>query len=160
MAAKPENAARVAINKLVPAHIHREKMGSPFSAGTADQWYSGEHDLWIEFKFLKTPPTRPFELGLSTLQTMWLNGRHKEGRAVGVILCFPAKFGCWLFFNGEWNGKIDPKMQSYYTRAEAASFITHGCETNALHSAIVCSGEGRARSIFDRYLLGRDVLHA
>lgn len=159
MAVKPENAARTAINKKVPGDIHREKMGSPFSAGTADQWYSGDYDLWIEYKFLAKPPVRQFKLDLSTLQTMWLNGRHKEGRAVGVILCFPAKFGCWLFFNGEWNGMIDPKAQRMYSRAEAAAFITHGCKENALHSAIVRGSKSRACSVFDRDFLGRDLLH-
>lgn len=138
MSAKPENLARTAINKLVPKEIHREKMGSGFSAGTADQWYSGDpHDIWVEYKFLAKPPVRPFTLDLSFLQLQWLRGRYKEGRAVGVILCFPAKYGCWMFFNETWEGKIDPAECVLLSRKEVASFITRSCTEDADHSALV-----------------------
>ena len=161
MASKPENLCRTAINKLIPMHIHREKMGSPFSAGTADQWYSGiPYDLWIEFKFLPKPPTRSFKLGLSELQRLWLRNRHNEGRAVGVILCFPGKQGCWMFFNEEWEGSIDPKAQRTYTRQEVAAFITRSCTLDAYHSAIVRSSEDGQGSIPYRDILSRDLLHA
>lgn len=144
MAVKPENQARTAINKLVPAHIHREKMGSGFSAGTADQWYSGDpYDLWIEYKFLPKPPVRGFKLDLSTLQMLWLNRRYLEGRAVAVVLCFPAKFGCWLFTNGAWDGVIDPAQCTLLTRQQVADAITTGCTTDAGHSSFVCGCKGR-----------------
>lgn len=161
MAAKPENSARTAINKHVPTHIHREKMGSPFSAGTADQWYSADpYDLWIEFKFLPKPPSRAFTLSLSKLQELWLDGRYLEGRAVGVILCFPAKYGCWMFFNREWVGKIDPSKCEFFTRKEVAAFITRSCTDDAYNSAIVRRCESREGSLSDRDLLSRYLLHS
>jgi len=137
MAAKPENVARVALNKLVPAYIHREKMGSPFSAGTPDQWYSGNHDLWIEFKFEPQPFVRPFTLKLSELQLLWLEGRYNEGRAVGVILLFPAKFGCWIFTNKAWAGKINPADCVLKTRQETADFIKRSCMDNDDHCRLI-----------------------
>lgn len=138
MAAKPENQARTAINKLVPHAVHREKMGTGFAAGTADQWYSGyPHDLWIEYKFLPKPPTRLFTLDLTTLQLQWLEKRYEEGRAVCVVLCFPAKYGCWLFTHLGWVGQIDPSTCTTLTRAQVAQFITRSCTENASHSALV-----------------------
>jgi hypothetical protein len=161
MAAKPENLARTSINKHIPMDIHREKMGSPFSAGTADQWYSGDpHDLWIEYKFLPKPPSRAFTLSLSKLQELWLDGRYNEGRAVGVILCFPAKYGCWMFYNSEWKGKIDPSVQTFYTRKEVAAFITRSCIDDSYHSALIRRRKGGASVVPDRDLLDRYLLHS
>lgn len=160
MASKPENLCRTAINKLVPPHIHREKMGNPFSAGTADQWYSAmPYDLWIEYKFLPRPPKRSFKLQLSELQRLWLRNRYNEGRAVGVILCFPGKQGCWMFFNTEWEGYITPDTQHTYTRQEVAAFITRSCTIDAYHSAIVRSREDCESRVPYRDILSRDLLH-
>lgn len=160
MAVKPENRARSAMNKLIPLSIHREKMGSPYSAGTADQWYSANpFDLWVEFKFLPKPPTRPFTLALSALQLLWLEGRYNEKRAVGVILMFPAKYGCWMFFNREWEGKIDPSACVTYSRQEVADFITRSCTNYADYSALICSGEGLTGDIPRGDVLRRHLLH-
>lgn len=161
MAVKPENLARVSINKHVPAYVHREKMGTPFSSGTADQWYSADpYDMWVEFKFLPKPPVRPFTLSLSKLQELWLDNRYAEGRAVGVILCFPAKYGCWLFFNGEWRGKIDPHRCVSLTRQQTADFITRSCTDDANHSALVRSRKGCESGIPNSDLFGRNLLHS
>jgi hypothetical protein len=160
MAVKPENRARSALNKLIPLSIHREKMGSPYSAGTADQWYSGfPFDMWVEFKFLPKPPTRPFELQLSTLQSLWLLNRYNENRAVGVILLFPAKYGCWMFFNREWEGKIDPAKCTTYSRQEVADFITRGCTEYAHYSALIRHSEGAERSLSDSDIYCGNLLH-
>lgn len=143
MAVKPENQARSNINSKIPKSIHREKMGTGYSAGTADQWYSGDpHDLWIEYKFLPKPPVRPFTLQLSALQLDWLKRRYEEGRAVGVVLCFPASTGCWVFLHREWEGQIDPKSCMFVTRQQVADFIVQGCTDDATHSAIVRRRKG------------------
>lgn len=142
MAAKPENLARTAINKLIPAEIHREKMGSGFSAGTADQWYSADpFDMWVEYKFLKSPPKREFQLDLSVLQRRWLNARYQEGRAVCVILCFPAKYGCWVFTTQSWEGKINPAECVLMTRKDVAAFITRSCTDRANYRALIRHGQ-------------------
>ena len=143
MPVKPENLARTNINSKIPKSIHREKMGTGYSAGTADQWYSGyPHDLWVEYKFLEKPPVRKFKLKLSTLQLDWLQRRYEEGRAVCVVLCFPAKTGCWLFTHRSWEGDIDPQTCVTYTRQQIADFITEGCTVDAAHSALIrrCKG--------------------
>lgn len=157
---KPENRARTALNKLIPPHIYREKMGSPYSAGTADQWYSGmPFDMWVEFKFLPKPPTKPFTLDLSTLQREWLKNRYAENRAVGVILLFPAKFGCWMFFNEEWDGQIDPAKCVTLTRQQVAQFIEDGCTNYGLYSSLIRDSESLERSLFDCDFRRSNLLH-
>ena len=124
MAAKPETTFIGSVNKLLPIKrlkmcdkargsyprehwLHYEKMNNPYSSGTADGWYSGQQDIWIEYKFLPRVPQRgtvkPMEL-LSALQADWLRERHKEGRNVAVILGCPT--GGVVFKNLQWDQEV------------------------------------------------------
>src|SRR5690606_30995025 len=96
MASKPETTFYNSVHKHLPPkpELHREKMNNPYSSGTPDFWFSGPRgDLWIEYKWLPRTPQRgavsPPKL-LSPLQAKWLEARHGEGRAVGVIIGCPA----------------------------------------------------------------------
>lgn len=111
MSSKPETVFIASVNKLLPLkrlkmctaaralvhesqYIHYEKMNNPYSAGTADGWYSGNAgDLWVEYKNLPRIPQRgivdPMKL-LSALQADWLTGRYDEGRNVAVIIGCPS----------------------------------------------------------------------
>jgi hypothetical protein len=86
-------------------------MNNPYSSGTPDVWYSGKHDLWVEYKFLPTVPqtaivhltpdkVRTSKM-LSVLQEKWLNERYEEGRNVAVIIgC--ARIGGVILRDQEW----------------------------------------------------------
>ena len=107
MATKPENQYISAVHKGLPSKevLYREKMHNPFSSGTADWWYSGDlADLWVEYKFLAALPKRDntsILAELSPLQKDWLEGRHREGRNVAVVIGSPEgavvlRFPDWL----------------------------------------------------------------
>lgn len=105
MSIKPENQFRSGVHKYLPPELHHEKMNNPYSSGTPDDWYSGSFsDLWVEYKFLpKTPiraTVRPAEL-LSPLQLRWLDGRHREGRNVAMVIGCPD--GGMILQDQEWN---------------------------------------------------------
>lgn len=109
--AKPETNFRLKIERLLPPKktLHREKMNNPYSAGTADSWYSGDlADLWVEYKFLPSVPQRGIvdakRIGLTALQSDWLKGRYEEGRNVCVIVGTPA--GGVIMRNMEWASEM------------------------------------------------------
>ena len=122
MSQKPENRFIDRLNNKLPIkkrrgsakareqhaqHMHYEKMANPYRGGTADSWYSGKNDIWIEFKYLPTMPVtkvvKPLEM-LSTLQQEWLNERRAEGREVYVVIGCPD--GGVVLKDGEWNGEL------------------------------------------------------
>ena len=75
------------IHRLLPVGLHHEKMCNPFRRGTADVWYSGELDLWVEYKYIvELPKKADVKFDLSPLQIKWLRERHSEGRNVAVIV--------------------------------------------------------------------------
>lgn len=94
--ATPEATFIASIHRLLPREdeLHREKMNNPYSSGTADVWYSGARDLWIEYKFIVIPKrsTTLIDLtvgkapALSVLQQHWLGRRYDEGRNIWVIV--------------------------------------------------------------------------
>ena len=94
MAAKPESTFIASVHKHLPPTLYRVKNNNEYTAGIADVWYSGVHDLWVEYKFIvvpKRPETRIDLLtgknpAISYLQQEWLRSRHGEGRSVGVIV--------------------------------------------------------------------------
>lgn len=103
MSSGPENRFIQSIHRLLPAAVYRMKNHNPYNAGIADCWYSGAAgDLWVEYKFLELPkkPSTIVDLSrgdkpqISLLQQDWLEGRHAEGRAVGVIIGTP-RGGLW-----------------------------------------------------------------
>lgn len=116
MAAKPENTFITGVHKYLPLvkDVYREKMNNPYRGGTPDWWYSGgAGDLWAEYKYRKTTPKRGVVWlcstetktpDLSRLQQEWLQGRHKEGRNVCVIVGCPG--GGVILRNLEWERPI------------------------------------------------------
>ena len=101
MASKPETTFYTGVHKHLPppSQLYREKMANPYRGGTADHWYDGmKADLWVEWKFiplprrddtvidLVTPRGKKGESPLSALQQLWLEGRHRNGRNVWVIV--------------------------------------------------------------------------
>lgn len=100
MASKPETSFSQSVHRHLPPikALYREKMNNPYHGGTADWWYSGRKDLWLEHKFLPRLPQKgnvwlcnpnvkqPI---LSRLQQEWLHGRYEEGRNVGVLVGCP-----------------------------------------------------------------------
>ena len=128
MSRKPENTFRAGVHKYLPPELHHEKMNNPYSAGTPDDWFSGNRaDLWIEYKYLKTVPVRavikPFEL-LSALQLRWLNERYKEGRNVCVVIGCPN--GGIILRDEEWQWEYTSQMFSdrLLPRKEIAGWIS------------------------------------
>ena len=63
-----------------------------YRRGTADVWYSGKKDLWVEYKYDQKPPKRTGRKVAELLtgpQQLWLSGRAKEGRNIAVIVGSP-----------------------------------------------------------------------
>lgn len=111
MPAKPENTFISAVHRRLPSpdDLHREKMHNPYRSGTADVWYSGRLDLWVEYKFIQVPVRETSTILLcgaknpllSPLQQDWLSRREAEGRRVWVVVgC--AKGGVVLKSEAEW----------------------------------------------------------
>lgn len=106
MASKPETTFIASIHKKLPDPApYHEKQNNPFSSGTPDVYYSGTRgELWVEYKFIKTLPTRPTTIvtpDLSAAQKRWLGNRLDEGRNVAVILGIGPKHGV-LYREREW----------------------------------------------------------
>jgi hypothetical protein len=115
MARKAETTFISSINKLL-TDVHREKMHNPYRSGTADVWYSGRKDMWVEYKFLPALPKRAdtvVVLDLSENQKIWLRNRYDEGRHVAVIC--GCKAGGVIFDGLSW--------EKFLTAAEFASLI-------------------------------------
>jgi len=105
--------------------LHKEKMHNTFRSGTADVWYSGRMDLWIEYKWVprlgkKITPK------LSPNQKLWLNGRWVEGRNVKVVVGSPN--GCIVFRTPiEWLYGVELSDAQVLTKAEIARWIEKEC---------------------------------
>ena len=114
MSSGPETRFIASIHRLLPPTLHREKMANPYRGGTADCWYSGYNDLWIEWKFIKVPAraTTLIDLTLSPLQDDWLRSRWNEGRNVWVIV--GSDEGGVIFRDGNWHLPLTQhKFKSY-----------------------------------------------
>lgn len=121
MATKPETTFYTAVNKLIPPHLHKEKMTNPYRGGTADFWYSGNYgDLWVEYKWLAKAPKTTITPGLSALQLKWLRERHEEGRNVAVIIGSPE--GNMLMRDKTWEQASAPDFN--LSRRQLAAWIT------------------------------------
>ena len=94
MSSKPETTFIASVHKHLPKDLYSMKNHNPYNGGIADVWYSGERDLWVEYKFLVLPKRSTTMINLvsgdnpaiSHLQQEWLHSRHCEGRNVGVIV--------------------------------------------------------------------------
>lgn len=133
MASKPETTFYTSVHRHLPPpeQLHREKMANPYRGGTADHWYSGKHDLWIEWKFIVLPkrPSTVIDLcsgkkpALSALQQDWLRRRHAEGRNVWVVV--GCKTGGRVYTDYDWEKPLSCEdfVSTMNTRAELAHRI-------------------------------------
>ena len=112
MSSGPENKFIKSVHDKLTKEIYREKMHNPYRGGTADVWYSGKRDVWVEYKWIQSVPKKGVLPNCSPLQIAWLNGRHKEGRTVYVVVGCP--LGAIIFSNpAEWtDGVIAPVVIS------------------------------------------------
>lgn len=112
MAAKPETTFIDSVHKHLPVWLYRMKNHNEYNGGIADCWYSGERDLWVEYKFIAVPKrgTTPIDLvggknpNLSALQQEWLRKRHNEGRNVWVIV--GCKEGGVIYRGCKWESAV------------------------------------------------------
>lgn len=123
-----ESAYTRSINKMLPKHVYRVKLNAPYTAGLPDTWYSSDKgDIWIEWKLVKTTPSRRLTIGLSELQKLWLNGRYDEGRSVAVLVGTPS--GVLIVREKQWN---EPLTEfTFHTKRETAEWITNQVSTLA-----------------------------
>lgn len=120
MASKPESTLIKSIHRHLPADVYFMKNNNPFTAGVPDVWYSGiSGDIWIEYKWLKSKPSKKFKPNLSALQIKWLRERHSEGRNVAVIVGCPE--GVVILKNLTWEHDCD--FAPIIGRSTAAQWI-------------------------------------
>lgn len=111
MPRKPESNFIASINRKLPPQIRAQAMGSGFSNGTPDRWYSGKRsDLWVEYKFFQRLPAiislidPRASVKLSPLQQKWLNDEYDKGRNVCVIAGY-TDMGV-ILTDRQWNANI------------------------------------------------------
>lgn len=129
--AKPETTFTASVHRHLPplSELYREKMANPYRGGTPDYWYSGQLDLWVEWKFIKAPKlgTTMIDLcrTLSALQQKWLADRSREGRNVWVIV--GCAQGGVVFQQGGWNAPLQASefKARLVERKELARAITN-----------------------------------
>ena len=143
MARKAETTFIGSVHKHLPMGVYREKMNNPYRSGTADVWYSGKKDLWVEYKVLPTLPKRletNIVLGLSENQKIWLRHRHEEGRNVAVIC--GCKAGGVVFQGVSWDRPIsNPEFTSRIrTRLELAAWLL--TQTGEVHHVTTQTPDG------------------
>lgn len=131
MARKLENSFIAGVHKHISPEIHCEKMANPYRGGTADVWYDGNQDHWVEYKFIVIPKRTETLIDitslLSTLQQRWLTARYNNGRKVAVVV--GSEKGGVVFEGISWQQPIDAKtfQHNMQTRKEIADWITQRC---------------------------------
>lgn len=107
MSSGPENRFIKSVNDKLKKEIYCEKMHNPYRGGTADVWYSGKRDMWIEYKWINSVPKKGVLIpALSSLQGIWCTNRFNEGRTVFVVVGCP--LGAIIFSNpAEWTDGLD-----------------------------------------------------
>lgn len=102
----PENRFIKSVHDKLPKEIYKEKMHNPYRGGTADVWYSGERDAWIEYKWIDSVPKKGVLIpALSPLQVIWCTDRFNEGRNVYVVVGCP--LGAIVFSNpADWEDGV------------------------------------------------------
>ena len=146
---KPEARFVINVNAKLPGCIHHQSMAFTMTNGTPDQYYDldREHpksppegrDLWVEYKWLATPPVRPFTPKPTELQKLWLRRRHLAGGNAWVIVGFPTtrdsvqKSGYVLTHPEMWEREVDPRvMQAFSVRELAQKITDHVCLSKPL----------------------------
>jgi hypothetical protein len=127
VARKAETTFISSVHRHLPTGVYREKMHNPYRSGTADVWYSGDKDMWVEYKFLPALPKRldtPVTLDLSENQKIWLKSRHREGRTVAVIC--GCKTGGVVFEALSWDRQVltSEFLSLIQTRQQIAQWLT------------------------------------
>lgn len=124
MPVKPESRFYRRVNEGVTREIYRQKVGSLYTNGTPDFWYSGlKGDGWVEFKWLNKLSRNgidPTKL-LSPLQLLWINSRYCEGRCVMVIVGSPQ--GCAIIEDRAWNARV-PALAFRYSISDVSAVLT------------------------------------
>jgi len=122
---KPENVFRASIHKHLPVKLYHMKTSNPYAGGVWDDWYSGEKDLWVEYKFIVLPalPTTMITPNLSKLQIEWGKGRYEEGRNLAVIV--GCKEGGIVLTDRMWEARLSQEnfVKRLMTRQELASWL-------------------------------------
>ena len=79
-----------ALRDKLKGHVYTLKLNNRYANGIPDCYYSGSgRALWNEHKYLRPlPPTIDLTKHsiTSVLQQRWLEGRHREGRHVAMIV--------------------------------------------------------------------------
>jgi hypothetical protein len=130
---KPENRHIANVHKHLPprkdGEWHYEKMHNMYRGGTADVWYSGPQDLWVEWKWLAALPKRADTVivpSLEPAQGRWLKGREQEGRRVAVIAGSPD--GSIVFASSQvWEAGVRRDNATLLTKQQVAKWITEQC---------------------------------
>jgi len=126
MASKPETRFYNSVHRYVPKQVYSMKNNNPFISGIADVWYSFDRTLWVEYKYLDTMPVKRdtnIEEAVSSLQADWLEGRHKQGRQVAVIVGCPK--GGVIFPGLDWKCTLsaDEFLSRVVSREAVAAWI-------------------------------------
>ena len=76
-----ESKFKQAVNTIVKktSSVYVWGISDKFTAGIPDCYYSGNKDLWVEFKYGDK------SYGLAPLQKVWIIAQHNRGRNTAVI---------------------------------------------------------------------------
>jgi hypothetical protein len=125
MAQKPETTFTTSVHKHLPQSLYRMKTHNPYMGGIPDVWYSGNSDLWVEYKFEVLPKreTTLIPVTISELQAEWLNKRYSEGRNVAVIV--GCKEGGVVLTDRAWNSSLNKQdfLGKLMSRQQIAKWI-------------------------------------
>lgn len=130
---KPEARFVSLVHGKLPSIVHRQSMAFTYTNGTPDQYYDRKEgrarDLWVEYKWLSSPPVRTFVPNVSELQGAWLRRRWSAGQNAWVIVGFPAtrqstlsRAGYILIGPSAWE-EVNPKLYVPLTPAAIAAEI-------------------------------------
>jgi hypothetical protein len=93
---------------LLPKEVYRWKIHDKFTGGVPDAYYEGPKGfLWVEYKYIKTLPKRastPIKIGLSALQTQWLN--RATNNDIPCIVVVGNNNHCLVLRNKRWTYPI------------------------------------------------------
>lgn len=117
---QPEGQFIKRIHRCLPPKVHHQSMRGMYHNGTPDQYYEGPNGiLWVEYKWRKAIPRKPFEPALTALQRRWLNRANNNGVHVAVIV--GCRTGGMIFDCGLWNR---PHLPLIFPKESIADWIT------------------------------------
>ena len=113
------------LQPLLSKRVYAWKISTSYVRGIPDWWASGSKtDLWVENKRIHNDPALPPEVldltdtdkYLSVHQQLWLEGRHAEGRNVGVVVF--SKVGHIFFPGVSWKTPITREQFMMFAMAK------------------------------------------